>query len=1117
MQRVKTLIKATAALAALLALLVGIPMVLATFVGWPLPGSLPDPANVWDAVAAGNIPTQVVINALAVVVWIAWLQIAASVLLETKAAVQGRVPKPVRGLASPVQLGIGKLVATTALIITVFPRAGLAAPVPSVPLTRAMPAVSVVAPSVSGFSPAPSIHTNVVVTQASVAETSSVAPPVWTVNRGDNLWDIAQRTLGSGERWSEIFELNKGVAQPDGRSLTDPGVLERDWVLRLPDHASGSNTSASIPDPAPVADPSGGSDHAPTYTVERGDSLWGIAAAHLGDGHRYVELWDLNHDVVQADGRALVDPSVIEPGWTLAMPAPPASPDPTGAASSPAAPAPLPSAAASTTAEPDPAPAPAPVSAAGGETSPTTSPSPAQPEENTTPPQTSPTTHAPITAGGSPSAVPPTATSTPQALEPSGAPAPSPPNTPGGGAIPATPPPLMTEVPAVPSAGLPDNEPPPRVPVSSPEGQADMTSSESPSTAPLSPAMLGGAGGVLAVGMWGALLRRRRRQSIRRRPGVPAPPQRADLDEVLASLRDASLSSPAASVARLLQTLTIDEARRGEGDTRPVAVFVDTDKVSVLMSDADGSPPAGWTVAPDGRRWEHSRRHRLPELDLASPLPALATIGGTTDEPVMLDFEAAGVLSITGDDDAVNEFVRSLVLELAETPFADSLSIVVDGVDVPGIEEYERVTVADDLAGALSDLSATADQYSSALAQVRLGSCFAARVADVTADGLPPTVVVTTSQDGEVADTATSLPSGMGAVLIVVGEVAAPALEIRVIDDHVEIPELGIRCVVQRLGMEAARQIGEAMAIAADDSHDEAEGAAARALSGEQFGIVRVLPSLPDEVIDLSESDLAERIPYEDPPFEVCIELLGPVSVTGARAKPTAQQEAILSYLVTHRTADSLALQEALWRDNQPRKSRLHDVLYELRRSLGPEVLPATANNTNPLGPTVVSDLELFDLRVAAAREQPQAQAVETLCGALNLVRGAPFTYGARASRYYSWVDVENFISRWEQVVCDVAHQLSQWFHSEGDASTAGWAARQGLLACPLNEVLTCDLMLSYDLAGNARAAHTVFDEHERALETLGLGEAGDEMIEILERIRAGGATNRVTRVEQTA
>lgn len=53
------------------------------------------------------------------------------------------------------------------------------------------------------------------------------------------LFRIAARTLGDGHRFMEIFNLNKGRLQPDGRRVESPGVIKPGWILRLPADASG--------------------------------------------------------------------------------------------------------------------------------------------------------------------------------------------------------------------------------------------------------------------------------------------------------------------------------------------------------------------------------------------------------------------------------------------------------------------------------------------------------------------------------------------------------------------------------------------------------------------------------------------------------------------------------------------------------------------------------------------------------------------------------------------------------------------------------------------------------------------------------------------------------------
>ena len=67
-----------------------------------------------------------------------------------------------------------------------------------------------------------------------VALMAEPEPATVTVMRGDSLWRLAARHLGSGARWQEIFDLNRGTPQADGRSLSNPNFIQIGWVLELP-------------------------------------------------------------------------------------------------------------------------------------------------------------------------------------------------------------------------------------------------------------------------------------------------------------------------------------------------------------------------------------------------------------------------------------------------------------------------------------------------------------------------------------------------------------------------------------------------------------------------------------------------------------------------------------------------------------------------------------------------------------------------------------------------------------------------------------------------------------------------------------------------------------------
>jgi hypothetical protein len=61
------------------------------------------------------------------------------------------------------------------------------------------------------------------------------------------LFQIAVATLGDGNRYREIFELNRDREQPGGGRLTDPTELRPGWVLLLPKDATGPGVTLAPP------------------------------------------------------------------------------------------------------------------------------------------------------------------------------------------------------------------------------------------------------------------------------------------------------------------------------------------------------------------------------------------------------------------------------------------------------------------------------------------------------------------------------------------------------------------------------------------------------------------------------------------------------------------------------------------------------------------------------------------------------------------------------------------------------------------------------------------------------------------------------------------------------
>ena len=264
MTAVARIARGLGAFALLLALVVGIPWALWHFVGWPFPHQLPSAGQVGRALNRQGIPTQTLLDALAIVVWLSWAALVVSLVAEVPAARSGR--RPCRLPISALQPLAGWLVAAVvvaALTLAARPAQGASGtrgtapaltlrPVPmlvtkdtaSVPSDDAR-ATSAPRASTSAPSPAP-------------PATVSVVPVAYLVQRGDTLWGIAQNQLGDPLRWSEIFALNEGRPQPGGTALTDPHWIDPGWTLVLPATAATSapvSPSAATPQPTSTTVP----------------------------------------------------------------------------------------------------------------------------------------------------------------------------------------------------------------------------------------------------------------------------------------------------------------------------------------------------------------------------------------------------------------------------------------------------------------------------------------------------------------------------------------------------------------------------------------------------------------------------------------------------------------------------------------------------------------------------------------------------------------------------------------------------------------------------------------------------------------------------------------------
>ncbi len=495
----------------------------------------------------------------------------------------------------------------------------------------------------------------------------------------------------------------------------------------------------------------------------------------------------------------------------------------------------------------------------------------------------------------------------------------------------------------------------------------------------------------------------------------------------------------------------------------PVAVEMSAEHgLELLWDEPNPVAPRPWEAADGGWSWRliYDADLHMPASPETAPIPGLVTFGVRDGGTLLVNLEALGSLSVTGDSAAIDAFIRSLVLELSlSEELANSFLFLVetDLDTAAGTDRIARCSEGD----ANTRIVSVVDQHEEILGAASLGSSFGLRL-NGAADGRELTVVVADVDQLEDPDTLTSLASpNRGVAVVVSGETPARATLTLGSDGSALLSPIGLRFQAVALGAAPAEAVVSLLHAAEEIDHDDV-------VEDDEVG--------DDEDarhIDVLDDDLGEDDEWEPPAPSVLVRVLGPPRVDGFPdlGRLDVSLVAFLACNGGQATEDQVV--NAVWGGRAIEKATLWNRISKARVSLG-AALPAReqGSSTVRLADDVQTDLGVMKALVARAAQVSSGEAIDLLLQATALIEGAPFD-----AQGYDWSYEHQFNADACEMVESTCLSLAELALDNDDLLAARTAIGRGLRALQLNEPLYRLRMRVEAQAGNRGGIRATFDE----------------------------------------
>lgn len=649
---------------------------------------------------------------------------------------------------------------------------------------------------------------------------------------------------------------------------------------------------------------------------------------------------------------------------------------------------------------------------------------------------------------------------------------------------------------------------------------------------------IGGVGALLAAGVIGLLVAKRRRQQQHRKPSQTIPIPEGPPAELEHELRTVADPLSRDCVDKALRILAAECAKTGQPLPVVTAARLTEDRFELFLAGAQ-ELPTPFTATVDPNVWSFDREAASDLMgyaldEIPAPYPGLVIIGhDEEDAHLLLDLEHVGELGISADDSEATSILAAIAVELATSTWADDLQIsVVGGLHELAFIDTGRVRHVAHLSLILNELEQRAatdrdalDQAGEDLQQARIRP-------DIGGDWSPEIVLVaghvTDEERARLHATVSELPR-VAIATVAQGEVDS-GWSIKVDGTGAGVLQpFGLSLRPQRIGAEDYEALVAVLHVA--DVEPEGAGDELIEPAWEDLpGTIVDVDEVPIEELDADttndhddqqDDDQGEEADEEDGhdvdentagiahvhafiKKSPIVRVFGPVMVDEPAgfdlpAGQVSRATELVAFMALNPGADYIALDKAMSPGKRVTDNARGTRVGKARRWLGATAdgEPYLVKHPGAAGYRLHEDVKTdWDLWRELVPHGARAAGTVSLEQAMALVRGAPFSDAK--PRYYAWA--EHLKLEMTSTIVDAAVELARRRLLEGVWGAAEEVAVLGIRVAPEVEALWRVRITAAAKAGKWAAVEDLIQRLLVIIDDIG-GGMDDETADLLAKL----------------